>query len=340
LHNAPCKERRHQARRNKPQKQKKQKVEATWLKPTYHFMSVTSALSGRAGYAACSRHMRRLCVGLWHYRCLRRRLERRIQKHVRSLHHGQPQFIFALRSYKQQRTLAGALQEMMLNPEVGWYHRGTAGKLLALADKPGTLATLLDLFYAQDDKVELWGIALTLEHIGDHNAVPRLIDALYDDNPHRRHAAARALGWIQPVTRSAARALVRALKDKSQPQPVREEAAESLAYSNCPKAIEPLISVLAEPDVRMRFWAVFALGSIGRFNEDPRVIRALQAALNDEEIPPGNWWSVGREALAMLGDLAPEYSAQLDEEIRRVLNDANSSPEDLRWAEGYVRRVY
>ena len=121
--------------------------------------------------------------------------------------------------------------------------------------------------------------------------------------------------------------------------PVREEAAESLAYSNYKQAIPPLISVLAESDVRIRFWAVFALGSIGRWRErsaaDSRVIEALERMLPDQEVPPGNWWSVGREALAMLGLMEPQYQARLDSETQRVMSDAHSSPEDLRWADGY-----
>ena len=152
------------------------------------------------------------------------------------------------------------------------------------------------------------------------------------------------------MSRQAGKALVRALLDKSQPQPVREEAAESLAYSNYPRAIPPLISVLDETDVRIRFWAVFALGGIGqsqtyarsgcgrwRRSGDRRVIEALERMLADREVPPGNWWSVGREALAMLGELEPRYRAELDAETQRVLSDPDSSAEDLRWAEGYRR---
>jgi HEAT repeat protein len=189
----------------------------------------------------------------------------------------------------------------------------------------------------------LWETALTFEHVSDSSAVPRLADALYDANPDRRHAAARSLGWIWPVTRRAAKALIQALLDKSQPQPVREEAAESLAYSHYAPAIPPLISVLDEPDVRIRFWAVFALGGIGQWQTyapgrngaDARVIEALERMLHDGEVPPGNWWSVGREALAMLGHLGPQYGARLDDETQRVLNDPGSSAEDLRWAKGY-----
>jgi hypothetical protein len=127
---------------------------------------------------------------------------------------------------------------------------------------------------------------------------------------------------------------------------VREEAAESLAYSHYAQAIPPLISVLGEPDVRIRFWAVFALGGIGQWQTyapagraDPRVIEALEGMLADGEVTSGNWWSVGREALAMLGKLNPKYGAKLDSETQRVLNDPNSAPEDLRWAEGYTPRA-
>lgn len=96
----------------------------------------------------------------------------------------------------------------------------------------------------------------------------------------------------------------------------------------------PLISVLEEPDVRIRFWAVFAIGGLGqwqtgkpnpRASVEPRVIAALEKMLADEEVAPGNWWSVGREALAMLGPLTPSRGAQLDAETQRVLSEPNSS---------------
>jgi HEAT repeat protein len=237
-------------------------------------------------------------------------------------------------------SIGSALRIAMLDPDAGWYRRGTAAKVLAIADGRSAVAGLLDLFFAQTGKTELWETALTIEHCADRTAVPRLADALYDENADRRHAVARALGWIWPVSSQAAKALVGALVDKSQPQPVREEAAESLAYSRYAPAIPGLISVLDEPDVRIRFWAVFALGGIGqrRGKSDPRMIHALERMLPDEAIPPGNWWSVGRESLAMLGELEARYQAKLDSETQRVLNDPNSSPEDLRWARGYSRQ--
>lgn len=214
--------------------------------------------------------------------------------------------------------------------------------MLGIADTPVVAADLLDIFFRQTEKTELWETALTIECFGHPSAVPRLIDALYDPNPDRRHGAARALGWIQPVSKRTARALVQALLDKSQPQPVREEAAESLAYSNYPPAIPPLISVLDEPDVRIRFWAVFALGGIvyerthsGHGSADPRALGALIRTLPDKEVPPGNWWSVGKEALAMVAKLEPRYEGDLTQEEQRIRSDPAASPEDLRWVESY-----
>ena len=241
------------------------------------------------------------------------------------------------------------MRRVMLDPAAGWYGRGFAARVLALADAKGAVAALLDLFFAQTEKIELWETALTIEHFGDRGAVGPLAKALYDESPHRRHAAARALGWkhksrIPKAGGRAAKALIQALSDKTQPQPVREEAAESLAYLGYAGAIPALISVLDETDVRLRFWAVFALGGIGqrqtygpRGSADPRVVEALERMLSDEEIAPGSWWSVGKEALAMLGHFDSKYGAQLDSETERVLGNPNSSPEDLRWAEGYGR---
>jgi HEAT repeat protein len=229
---------------------------------------------------------------------------------------------------------------MMLDPRAGWQRRGIAATVLALADARSAVATLLDLFFAQTDETELWETALTIECFGNRGAVRGLANALYDTNPHRRHAAARALGWIPGAGSRAAKALIRAVSDKSPPEPVREEAAESLAYLQYKAAIPILISALEQPEVKMRFWAVFALGGLGRrrgklAGADSRVVEALEGMLLDGEVPPGNWWSVGREALAMLSQLEPKYLAKLDQETRRVLRDSNSSPEDLRWAEGY-----
>jgi HEAT repeat protein len=276
---------------------------------------------------------------------VRASIERRLRKQLRRLRPAGPELVAILNRHERSGvSLESALQRVILDPAAGWYLRGFAARILALAD-PRVIRSLLDLFFVQTDKIELWETALTIEHFGDRAAVRPLAEALYDSNPHRCHAAARALGWIPKAGVRAAKALIRALSDKTQPQPVREEAAESLAYLGYAGAIPELISVLSEPDVRLRFWAVFALGGIGqrqtyapRGSADPRVVEALERMLSDQEVTPGNWWSVGREALAMLGHFDPKYRAELDSETERVLGEPNSSPEDLRWAAGYSPR--
>ena len=230
--------------------------------------------------------------------------------------------------------LSEALRTVMLDPALFHQERAAAGKLLAISGDKGGAQLLLKLFFEQSQKDDLYVTALTLEELNDRRAVPILINALLEDsNPHRRHAAARALGWISPSNRATARALARCLVDSTQPQPAREEAAESLAYVGTRETIDAIISVLRDPDVRIRFWAVFGLG--GSCRGDLRAIQALESVLDDGETPPGNWWSVGKEALAMLAELQPvrdPYGARLRAETQRILSDLNATEEDRRWA--------
>jgi HEAT repeat protein len=230
--------------------------------------------------------------------------------------------------------LVEALRKVMLDPALFQHERAAAGKLLAISGDKGVTQTLLKLFFEQSQKDDLYVTALTLEELNDRRALPILINALLEDsNPHRRHAAARALGWIRPSNRATARALARCLVDPTQPQPAREEAAESLAYAGTRETVDPIISVFGDPDVRIRFWAVFGLG--GSCRGDARAIKALESILDDDETPPGNWWSVGKEALAMLAALPPvrdRYEARLATETQRILSDPNATEEDRRWA--------
>lgn len=238
---------------------------------------------------------------------------------------------------REGRTLAEAVRAVLLDPAAGHVTRAEAGNLLLALGERGVTASLLRLFFAQSGQTELFTTALTLELLCDRSAVPPLIQALdADPDPDRRHAAARALGWIDRPGRAAARALARCVADPSQPQAAREEAAESLAYVGNAGTIEALIAILRDPDVRLRFWGVFGLGGCAR--GDTRGVRALESMLDDHETPPGNWWSVGREALAMLGRMRPlvaGYADRLAEAVRAVHADPAASAEDRRWAKFY-----
>ena len=271
---------------------------------------------------------------------MRLRWQRLVRKQLRRMRGQDRMLAMAVAKLERGGTpLAGALRAILLDPTRFHQDRAASGKLLAIAGGGEAVRTLLGLFFEQTGKDDQYATALTKEALNDRRAVPPLIRSLlHDDNPHRRHAAARALGWIQRPGRAAALALAPSLVDAAQPQPVREEAAESLAYVGTRETIEPLISVLRDPDVRIRFWAVFGLGRSCR--GDVRAIRALESVLDDRETPPGNWCPVGQEALAMLA-LKPrpagKYETQLSAATQRIDANPNATAEDRRWAACYSR---
>ena len=70
------------------------------------------------------------------------------------------------------------------------------------------------------------------------------------------------------------------------------------------------------------------------------MIHTFEALLTDDAVPPGNWWSVGREAIAMLGALDPpsvDYTHELATEIQLIRDNPNASAEDRGWADCYDR---
>ena len=124
--------------------------------------------------------------------CLRRRTERRIRKQLRLMRHRQPELVSQLRKCEAGESRIGpALRTVMLDPGAGWYTRGSCARLPALDETSDAMTALLDLFFAQTEKIELWETALTIESGGDASCVPRLVAALHDSNTDRRHAAAR-----------------------------------------------------------------------------------------------------------------------------------------------------
>ncbi len=270
---------------------------------------------------------------------MRIKWQRRMRKHLQRMR-GQDGIlaIKVARLERQGLSLVEALRAVMLDPTQSHFGRAAIGRLISISGDDQAVQALLKLFFEQTEKDDLYRTALTLESLNDRRAVRPLIQALLEDgNPHRRHAAARALGWIRRPGRAAALALARCLVNTAQPQPAREEAAESLSYVGTRETIEPLIAALRDPDVRIRFWAVFGLG--GSCRGDARAVEALDSMLDDREVPPGNWWSVGKEALAMLSAMRPDYANRLKGEVNCVFADAHATAEDRRWAEAYGTRI-
>src|SRR5258708_962672 len=123
-----------------------------------------------------------------------------------------------------------ALRTIVTDPGAGWIDRSDAAGVLAIAEDGAVAERLLQQFFSQEGKDELWETALTLERLDDVRSVGPLIQALSDQNHDRRHAAARALGWIRNSGSRAVNALINALTGGSQPPPVRAQAAEAPAY--------------------------------------------------------------------------------------------------------------
>jgi hypothetical protein len=76
----------------------------------------------------------------------------------------------------------------------------------------------------------------------------------------------------------------------------------------------------------------------GSCRGDVRAVRALESVLDDGETPPGNWWPVGKEALAMLASekaAADEYRMKLAAERQQIIANPNATSEDRRWAASY-----
>ncbi|MCX6613697.1 MAG: HEAT repeat domain-containing protein [Acidobacteria bacterium] len=211
--------------------------------------------------------------------------------------------------------------------------RGDAARHLhSVGDKRG-INFLLQEFFSLEEKTDLYTAALALEESEDIAAVGPLIRALHDKNPHRRHAAARALGWIRQAKRRAGRALTAMLADHTQPQAAREEAAESLAYLDYAPSVPVLAKVVTESDPRMRFWACFGLGSIRVERCQKEIEATLLSLLNDEGEMP-TFYSVRLEALMLLADHF-NYKERLLQEIERIDHDPSASESDRRWAEWY-----
>jgi HEAT repeat protein len=115
--------------------------------------------------------------------------------------------------------------------------------------------------------------ATVLGHIGDHRAVPSLIDALSDPSPPVRRATAKSLGFLQAV--SAVPMLVRALDD-SDPE-LSRTAASALGHIRSREAVLPLMALYERGDRESKVAALLALGYI----RDPRSLPLARAALLD-----------------------------------------------------------
>ncbi len=158
-------------------------------------------------------------------------------------------------------------------------------------------------------------------------------EVLKGGSPEEQVAGLDALAFVR--SRPVWRVLIGILHNTAFTIDIREHAAEMLHLQESRETVEACARALDDPNAKIRFWAAYTLGQVGRKGLRAIAAAALKRVLNDQEVAPG-WWSVGREAqagIAAAGDR--DGRALLQAEIQRVQRDADASDEDRRWAECY-----
>ncbi len=142
--------------------------------------------------------------------------------------------------------------------------------------------------------------------------VPRLIEALKDDDGYVRSRAAIALGHIGPAAEAAAPALIAALKDDD--RFVRSSAASALGrIGPAAEAVPALIEALRDDDGYVRSSAADALGIVGPAAE--AAVPVLIEALKDDN----SWFR--NSAASALGRIGPAAEAAVPALIEALRYD-------------------
>jgi HEAT repeat protein len=150
---------------------------------------------------------------------------------------------------------------------------------------------------ANDPGLKVW-VAAALVALGtDANANSKIVlAALKDKTAKTAHSSAvEAAEFLGPKAKPGVSDLLDVLKDKAQPDLVREKAARTLGKLTAKEAVRPLTDMLRDPDRDVRRAAAEALGMMGaeavtaapKLRElaktDPTVADAALAALDKIE---------------------------------------------------------
>ena len=260
-------------------------------------------------------------------------MERRIRKQLRLATNRQ--LAVNVAEYEQRGlTLTSALFQIL---SVDFGALGDAGRLFDLA-RPGTACRLLfDRFLAAEDPIRIWDLACGRDQLGDTRCLVPLCAVLRGHaNKPRRRAAAWVFGWLHGGPRERiVSSLIEVVIDRAQPPDVRGQAAESLKYLAARRAVPALLSVLGDPEPAVRWWAAFAVGGwTNRF--DKEVVSALEKLLDDDAVPESERYSVGKEALGVLGHMDPpgtDFRERLKARLVPICESPSEWPEgDRDWA--------
>ena len=261
---------------------------------------------------------------------MRRRVERRIRKRLRLAGN---RILAGLVADREQRgqTLEVALVEVVKSEPL-WH--GVAGGLLDVCQPGVGVRLLLARFLGTEDPLEIPDVASGLDELGDTSSLGPICVALNDSNLIRRRWAAYLLGWIHGPRRRPVSSLIAVLLDRSQPAKVRGQAAESLNYLGARRAIPALLLAAQDPEALVRWWAAFALGG-HRNRFDQEVVEALTKLLDDEVVPEEEQYSIGLEALGVLGTMDPpgtDFRARLAARCKPIRENPAAWPEsDRNW---------
>lgn len=265
---------------------------------------------------------------------MRLRLERRIRKRLRLAHNRE--LARTIAEYERQNLgLIVALTRVVSAIGQESWAFSDAGRLLNLAKHGTAIRLLLERFMTSEGADEIWDAACGIEHLGDTSRMEAICVALRDANLVRRRAAAHILGWLHGPRERVVSSLIDVVSDRAQPAEVRGQAAESLRYIGSRRAVPALLAILKDPDAEVRWWATFALGSaFNRF--DNQVVSALEMLVDDEAIPEGQRYSVGHEALGVLGSMDPpgtDYRERMETRTKLINDHPEAASErDRHWA--------
>lgn len=204
------------------------------------------------------------------------------------------------------------------NPEL----RRTAAQSLGKIARKEAVPALLEALRDPDAGVRRHA-AWALGMIGADALGPErspLATLLFDVDPAVREAAAMALG-LTGDTQAGIELLLERLQELETPADSKRLAAASLGGMEARSAVTGLTRLLADPDARVRRWAIAALGEIA----DEQAVKPLGTLLAKDPDP-----SVRLEAAFRLGKFGgtaarPVLTAALkdaDENVRRLAKAA------------------
>lgn len=150
---------------------------------------------------------------------------------------------------------------------------------------------LLKIFKKEINKIWLVELAKILIMLRDKGSVRPLINIMLSDkNDVRRETAAYALAFLND--KRAAVPFLFLARDSCCNSKIRVQTIEGLANLRYKQAIPTLISFLNDKSPDVRFWSIFALGSMRARKALPKLRKLVKS---DKSICPG-WWLVKDEA--------------------------------------------